>query len=259
MAVGITDDLVNLQNGSLREPLSHIPDTRTQNLRKQGPRHARDTARKAQGALPARSSPAPGPWEPLVKHWAGLAGAGRGHGAVGQGADPELSASTASFGQDTREPPGTQARRPGAWGACSRLRSGRGVVSLVTVRPGRTPPRYRGARAAALLPARAVSCAAPAPAAVPAPLARPGVGGHGEQGRDGIQRGTHSPPRGPGPRPVRAAAHRGGALGSGRGLPVTGSRAAAGARLVSRYRAVSGPPLGSRRLSARDSAGRAAR
>lgn len=147
----------------------------------------------------------------------------------------------------------------GAWGACSRLRSGRGVVSLVTVRPGRTPPRHRGARATALLLARAVSCAAPAPATVPAPLGRPGVGGHGEQGRDGIQRGTHSPPRGPGPRPVRAAAHRGGALGSGRGLPVTGSRAAAGARLVSRYRAVSGPPLGSRRLSARDSAGRAAR
>lgn len=255
MAVGITDDLVNLQNGSLREPLSHIPDTRTQNLRKQGPRHARDTARKAQGALPARSSPAPGTWEPLVKHWAGLAGA---TGPWGRGQTRSCRPAPRALARTPMSPPGPRPG-PGAWGACSRLRSGRGVVSLVTARPGRTPPRHRGARATALLPARAVSCAAPAPAAVPAPLGRPGVGGHGEQGRDGILRGTHSPPRGPGPRPVRAAAHRGGALGSGRGLPVTGSRAAAGARLVSRYRAVSGPPLGSRRLSARDSAGRAAR
>lgn len=187
--------------------------------------------------------------------WLGLAGA---TGPWGRGQTRSCRPAPRALARTPASPPGPRPG-PGAWGACSRLRSGRGVVSLVTVRPGRTPPRHRGARATALLPARAVSCAAPAPAAVPAPLGRPGVGGHGEQGRDGIQRGTHSPPRGPGPRPVQAAAHRGGALGSGRGLPVTGSRAAAGARLVSRYRAVSGPPLGSRRLSARDSAGRAAR
>lgn len=200
MAVGITNNFVNLHNGSRRELLSHVTNTRTQTLGTQGRRRAHDAAWKAQGDFPVRCLPRQAPASRSLDTGQVT---GWGHTATGPGANLEPSASTASFGRDTREPPGTRA------GARSRLRSGRegGVAPHGACAPAPPRPCLRG----------------PSPGQLrlrPLPLLRqdgPGVRGDRERrGRAGSQHGARSPPRWPGPRLVWTAASCGGHAGAER-------------------------------------------